>query len=861
MSLPDYQEVLRQQRELRNKQRLTQAAQTAPLDYDRNARIFHVAAKTRLPAEVVDKDLDKLHEQTQRDEFNYLNYTDQLNGSPIFNEWAAENPYNYAVVERDRRSLTTFERQLDSIHRGVRRGEATIELARIANRRRAGDEREGDEEILEDMRQLVGAGDFGLDGLASVLVETGVQGKIQGWLLSESWEMAAGGFAVGAAAGALAGPAAPITAPAAAGIGGAVGWRTATFQASRKLEQGLAYDEYIQLGADEADAKLVSEMVGVANGALEMVGLSMIVKNIPGAKKALSNPGKQLVEKMFAKPGFKQAAGRLAYRYGESMAGEIVTEILQESITIAGGEYLKGEMREAGDIRPETAAITYKQFMDAVGEIAVQTMKGTAIIGGIGPGGSFLGDLSRAKQARANGAFIRSLGEVAEKSETRKNVGPKWREYLQRQQERGPVKELRFDAEAWTEYWTAQDMDPVEVSKELGVDLENLDATGGDVVIDLETVGDKLAHTDHFTRELWKDVRTDPDAMTYREARRFFDNPESYLETLKADLADTFGAEVSDDVDKITEDLTGQLVAMNYDQSAAEKQAKLMSAVFTTQALRNPQANMTPWEMYESRLAGVRADVVDPAAPRGAFDITMDPLLDRLRSGDLPTARNIFGDSLMDFVIKAGGIQDQGGELSSRDLQRLRIGLVNKRGDTLDGMAEKAHEAGYIPVRDPDLLVQMLDRESKDDPVYAHQNLDINLHDLNDDLQRLSDYLESEGIDVNTMSNQEIREALDRRRTFEQSDDQTLGELTELVTAVLGVETETPELAQDLAKVEGLIPRVAEAQDFGEQEFTDRVRLKGKPGTRTRKVQTVFDREVKKRNMLKTLLDCLGRSS
>lgn len=865
-SLPSYEEVLQQGRDQNNQRRLQQAAQTAPLDYDRTARIFYVQGKTQLPSEVIDADLDNLYESVKRKDFNYLNYTNQMNGSPIFNEWAASDMYHPAVIERDRRNLTLFERSADSLWRGGQRGDAMIELSRIANRRRAGDMREGDEEILEDLRQLVG-NEFGIDGVwQNIMVMTGEQGSIQGEIISQSWQLAAAGAVQGAVLSSWGG----VTALAGAAIGAGAGWRVGAYGVSQQLEQGLAYDEYMQMGANAGEAYRISGMVGAANGALEMIGLSFIAKNIPGVKQVSGNLGKSLVEKMLTKPTFRQAAGRVLWRYGESMGGEILTEIIQETVTMGGGEYLKTQMRDAGDTRDEVQPLTWDEWTDAIADIAIKTMQGTAIIGGMGPSASYLNDISRAYHARGNAAFYNALGEAAEESETRKHIPNKFKEYLQAQQEKGKVKELRIQIEAWNEYWESQDLNPAEVAKGLGINLEEMEAQGADVVIGLETWAEKMAHTEHH-KALFRDMRLRPDEMTYNEAKNFLDNPEEHIEALRQELGEEFGEEASGDFDLIVEDVTGQLIGqMNYDRSAAEQQARVVATVMTTQALRNPQADITPWALYLQRFGGIRLDTLDPAQPRKAFDPTVDPLLDRIRAGDFPSTRSIYGESLADFVVKRGGLIDDGGELSARDYRKLKRGLVRTGGETLDGMAEAAYEAGYIPERDPQLLLDMLDRElQQDQPVYSNVNVDENLQGLNEDLERMADYLDVEGIDLTELSNQQVRERMAARTMFEQIDTDELNALTDYLlgevlraeeAALLGdpYETESP-VNTILSKAAAMLPRVGE-QDFGDMEIADRVSLKGRPGTRTRKAQQVYEQKVKKRNALKTLMDCLGGS-
>jgi hypothetical protein len=218
------------------------------------------------------------------------------------------------------------------------------------------------------------------------------------------------------------------------------------------------------------------------------------------------------------------------------------------------------------------------------------------------------------------------------------------------------------------------------------------------------------------------------------------------------------------------------------------------------------------------------------------------------------------GDSLIGFIVANGGMKDDGGELSAMDWSnKMRPGLINASGDTLDGMAERAHEAGFIAARDPQVLKDAMARELDEcEAVFSSVFEKSEMVQLNEDLMALAEYLESEGVDVESMTNQEIRDTLSKRRTFDQEDKQSLTELTELIVATIGSEIAGPEYGQEMHKLMRALPMTQDDQDFGDLEFTDRVRQKGRPGTRKRKAQKVFDMEVKRRNSLKRLLDCLG---
>jgi hypothetical protein len=633
------------------------------------------------------------------------------------------------------------------------------------------------------------------------------------------------------------------------------------FEASRELEQNLAYGEYIEQGVSKEEAKEMSGYVGAINASFELIGLRGIGKAIPGFKKLFGKNGKYLVEKMFGKPTMAGARKMVVARYGEALGTEMITEVLQESVTMLGGEILKSR-----DGQPYENMMTEDDWIRALTDITVQTLYGTIFIGGVGPAVSYIGDSRRAKRAQVTGAYLKGIGEGSTDLEMVKDkrLLPKVKEFFQRLGQEGPVDSIRFDTESWVEYWDSQGQDAGVVSEQFGVDLASLEAEGGDVVIDLETFGEKLAHTDHFNKELWKDAKTDAEAMTYREARDFLNNSDERIEELKAELTEAFGVEVSDDFDRIAEIVAGELVSQgNFDKKAADQQASLMASVFTTQALRNPELGFTPFDLFVKRFGGLRMDVRETAAAPGSVDLRIDPLLDTIRAGNIPDQRQIFGDTLVDFVVRNGKLNDEGGELAARDYKAYGRAIVSSKGLSLDGMAELAHEQGYIAERDPQLLLDMLDRELKDDqPVFSRFQSDEQQAEQvrAEELNLLDEYLIMEGIDIQNMTNEQVRKAMSERRTFEQTDDQALKDLTDLVVATLGSDKLAESYASDLMKLEKMIPRVSDEQDFGDLKFTDRINFKGLPGTRKRSAQKQFDIAVKKRNSLKKLLDCMNAS-
>lgn len=107
-------------------------------------------------------------------------------------------------------------------------------------------------------------------------------------------------------------------------------------------------------------------------------------------------------------------------------------------------------------------------------------------------------------------------------------------------------------------------------------------------------------------------------------------------------------------------------------------------------------------------------------APRSALPPEKNAeMLLRAEKGkaDLEIDQSLPETSLVDFLKQKGGIQDQGGELSTMEVDGERKpfskNLINPKGLTLDDAAELAHESGYIQDRDISLLLQGIDRETR----------------------------------------------------------------------------------------------------------------------------------------------------
>ena len=836
-----------------------EAANQQQHDPDESARIHGVQAKTNLPASVVAADLPNLEKRLKTGEFNYDNYTDLINGAPAFNRFVAENPFHLSVLERDWRELSGLERAYRQTSLNWQKGWAITEIAEIRTRQLANFENpdnEKDKAKLNQLHQLLEGGYFGAEGAMKFIAGGAEQSAIMLWLTGQSLDEIAIGAAVGAARGAALGaPAGGVGAlPGAvtgAGVGILWGGRAGFAEAAFRLERGLAYDDYLGMGLDEEQARWASVGVGAANAALELIGFGALTKRIPGVSRIMNDRVGGVINSVLNKPTMRQAIARTTLKYGEGVATEIVTEILQEATLIVGREYLKGQAVAAGDIRPETLAPA--DFWSQVGEIAVHTLYGVALIGGIGPGTNFVSDVSKIKTANRHLAAFEAMGDNAEKSKTHKDAPTMYEAFVQ--QLVGKDDKIRVDARTFFEYFQEQGMDPEEVANSIGVtDLGEAVTNGHDIEMAAGEYLAKVAPTPHH-RALLRDLKSDSGNLSKNEA-------DTISAAMVKEVKELQALQAKEDPEQAREDaefhtiLKERLIEGGTSPEAAEFQAMILVGI-PNLARRAGVTDLAAFQ--EERFGGVifttnaqmRADKED-------VDMSVDPLIDKLRAGDIPTQRSIFGPNVVDIIKASGGLAPDP-ELSARDIRLQFRGLVREGGRTLDDVAEYLHEQGYIAQRDPDLVLEALDRAVAGEEIFGDQfTIREDQRELLGALEQLDRDLEMAKIDITDMTNAEVRKALNEIETYFQPDEPI--DLTQL-DMLTKIALEAPEHdPQMLARAQALLPPISPEQDFGDVSFTKDYTLAGTTQqlARTRTFNREFEIASKRKNTLKGLKDCLG---
>ena len=770
----EYDALLADERDLQKtalRQSLNAATATPP---DTAARALEYAERLNLPRGTVERNLEVIE---RRDAVERNDYDKLLDELPVLSAWLTESPDNAAVAQDDLDQLGTLEALTSALATGYRHGRHTTELGRLGYQLAAGDRDPSTLRRLEALERDLAAAPGG-HGFSAQWVYPAA--KYIGQMLESGAKGLETGFAgasAGAAAAAIAGQLGPqvaapeevVTVPAAAALGFSAGIKSGFIADAYTVEAGHAYLELSRArGAageqiDETTKRSAAVGVGLINAALEYLGIKLVVAPWKTAAKKFVSDG---TRDALVTPTVRRAVANFGAAYATAIAGEVTTEVLQESTNVLAEELAKfvteGEFATLAN-SPEQRDATIERLFD----VASETFRGMALIGLPGATVNLTADVRNVARARENQNFFTALGQTAEASKLRERLPGKLQEFVARATADGPVENVYIPVEAFATYFQGAAVDARTVATELLGDANAYDAalrTGEDLKIPTAVYAAKLAGTAHH-KALAPDLKLSPEEMTAREA-------EAFVESLKQQAATP--DEVSDTGagQSVRDDVLGQLLGTGYERATAEAYAELYESTFRTLGKR---AGVDPFALYQRYGLKVERPLPEVLRKLGSTD-AVDVLIDRLRKGDIPSDRDVHGPSLLDFLVEQGGLQDQGGELSARDAAKARRGLVRDTGRTLDDAAEIAVEAGYLAERDPNLLLEAIGSELRGQRVNAAERGNPEAQNVRAALEQLDEYLRQVGVDIKTADNPAIKQLLRAEtetpaaREFEQGD-------------------------------------------------------------------------------------------
>ena len=296
-----------------------------------------LSRESGVPAEVaIDQRDDVLAERDRRD----LKEIEAQ--SPSFAHWMAKNEINHAAGKDDVKSMTGIEGFFRNIGQSYENGGMMIELAELARIPLWGGTLtpEQRKKKAELKRLLSHTKEYETGIITGVPAAVAEQLPIFGAILKKGLVGAGVGAGAGAGVGLIGGP---VGVGAGALAGATIGMRAASALAAADLESSLAFDEYQEIKdrdgnqVDMDTARGAAILVGIVNGSLEMVGLSAITRTVPGLSNLTRGGAKRLLREATKSAAFRSYAKAV----GMAVAGEGVTEGLQELMTTAGKELLE----------------------------------------------------------------------------------------------------------------------------------------------------------------------------------------------------------------------------------------------------------------------------------------------------------------------------------------------------------------------------------------------------------------------------------------------------------------------------------------------------------------------------------------
>ena len=621
-----------------------QAAEITP---DLAARVFKVAAKTGLPQDFIDRNIDDLEKEIRRTDFDADKYAKE---SPAVAKWFSEHPNNVAVAQDDFDNLSTLERLIKVPQRSITSTLEQMELNEMRYKRLT-------KQTLSTYEQ------YRLDNLAASQKEDENFADKGGWwalkqiasggtqgvaTLLEAQEGGVAGAVAGGLASTIGGPITLLGVPVTAASGYLAGVAIDSAASTYRREAGAAHDEFITIRGEDGElidpmvAEIAAHTVGALNAPVELIGLGLVIRTIPGGRRALSMITRESVKDLLARPSVMAAMKQISKNYSQAATGNALQEAIQESTVVLGGEISKS--MTTGDF----ASPTLGQQAGRVGEAAIS---GAVMGTGMGTPGAIMHmaqSFEQVKKAKQNEQFFLALGDEIKKSNLLTRMPDKMEEVVERMTENGPIPNVYLPVESANAYFKEKGIDPRAAMKEvLGSTTAYDEAliTNSDIEIPTAVYAVKLAPTEH-NAALVRELRTEPNQMNVREAEQFVKDEEvALVERHKADRQ----AQVDEAAAKVGQDVADQLTHIGLTEEAAVFE-ELLASTFRSVG---SQPGVDPAEIYSGYKLKIDRQIPEMLAEAMGSE-SADTLINRLRDGDMSTEMDVLGDSLTEFLSKSG---------------------------------------------------------------------------------------------------------------------------------------------------------------------------------------------------------------
>jgi hypothetical protein len=508
------------------------------LDPDKTGEAQKLAERLNLPAGVSlnsDETINILQERNKRQNINRL---DLAATNPILMRHLTDP--NFAAIAQDNverlglieGAFTGIQNFPDNAAQGWEKGRLQSEQGKLGFQKALNVELGVSNEAIDKRIEEIGVRLEELEGDGSGMWEnTFTIGGQWSKTMQEAVKFGVAGGATGGTLGLMGGPFAPITVKGGIITGFIWGMTTGSAKEGTMIEAGHQYNALIDMGVSHETARNVGIAVGLVNGGLEFVGISTVTAPF---KSLLIRETMQEVNKSLIKPTMVQVLRKTGTQAFRNWATEITTEELQELVNIAGEDF--ANYFETGEFESklltEEGRTEISQRLAAVFEMVAT---GMIPLAGISAGPTFVTNVSKAKKATKDAAFIDSLTTLSTTDKTRNRNPNLFETYVQNVASDKDVPNIFVDAEIFNQQLRNNGitMEQLELfSPDIANDLKEINATGGqgDVAIPTGTYAAKIAGT-QLGIALQPHMRVSQDSMSATEAGQFA----SESETLKAE--------------------------------------------------------------------------------------------------------------------------------------------------------------------------------------------------------------------------------------------------------------------------------------------------------------------------------------
>ena len=504
------------------------------LDPDNTGEAQKLANRLNLPAGVAlnsDTTLEILRERNKRQNIYKLDLA-QTNpilmrhlNDPNFAAIAQDNVERLGLIEG---AFTGIQNFPENARQGWEKGRLQSEQGKLGFQKALNVELGKPNETIDKRIEEIGVRLEELEGDGSGLWEnTFTIGGQWSKTMQEAVKFGVAGGATGGTLGLFGGPFAPITVKGGIITGFMWGLTTGSAKEGTMIEAGHQYNALIDMGISHDVARNVGISVGLVNGGLEFVGFSTVTAPI---KSLLIRETMQEVNKSLVKPTMVQVLRKTGTTAFRNWATEVGTEQLQELVNIAGEDFAnyfeKGEFESK--LLTAEGRTEISQRLAAVFEMVATGMLPLA---GISAGPTFISDVSKAKKATKDAAFIDSLTTLSTTDKTRTRNPNAFESYIQNVASDKDVPNIFVEAEILNQQLRSNGitMEQLELfSPQIANDLKEINATGGqgDIAVPTGTYAAKIAGT-QLGIALQPHMRVTQDSMSAIEAGQFAEQRET----------------------------------------------------------------------------------------------------------------------------------------------------------------------------------------------------------------------------------------------------------------------------------------------------------------------------------------------